>query len=418
MANQQNNKTPSLRFQGYREEWSFKIIHELISEGALYPPQDGNHGEIHPKKSDFVKRGIPFIMANNIRDGEVDYRNCSHITKSQAEKLQKGFSKSGDVLLTHKGTVGEIAIVRQCGFPFIMLTPQVTYYRISDCNKLDAPFLAFSFATSNFQQAIKKESGGGTRAYIGITQQQTLGITVPVEISEQTKIGTYFKNLDRMIELHQRKHNKLVTLKQAMLKKMFPQEGAAVPEIRFKGFSGDWKKGNLGAAGEFNPRASLPEIFEYVDLESVVGTQMVGHRTEFKKSAPSRAQRLAKQGDLFFQTVRPYQKNNHLFTLPNQDYVFSTGYAQIRPVNSGDFLLALMQRDHFVKIVLNNCTGTSYPAINSNVLANILVYFPSPEEQQKIGTYFRKLDDLITQHATQLEKLKQIKSACLEKMFV
>ncbi|MEO8206137.1 MAG: restriction endonuclease subunit S, partial [Chthoniobacterales bacterium] len=164
--------------------------------------------------------------------------------------------------------------------------------------------------------------------------------------------------------------------------------------------------------------ATLPEIFQYVDLESVVGTQMVAHRTELKKTAPSRAQRLARQGDLFFQTVRPYQKNNHLFTLPSEDYVFSTGYAQIRPFNDGSFLLGLMQRDQFIKVVLDNCTGTSYPAINSNVLSEILVIIPTPEEQQKIGSYFRTLDELISKHAIQLQKLKQIKSACLEKMFV
>ena len=77
-----------------------------------------------------------------------------------------------------------------------------------------------------------------------------------------------------------------------------------------------------------------------------------------------------------------------------------------------------MQRDQFIKVVLDNCTGTSYPAINSSDLAKIPVELPTPKEQQKIGTYFRQLDTLISKHATQLEKLKQLKSACLEKMFV
>jgi len=243
----------------------------------------------------------------------------------------------------------------------------------------------------------------------------------PISIStppEQTQIGAYFRALDSLIELHQRKHDKLVTLKKAMLQKMFPQPGTTTPEIRFKGFSGDWVEKKLGEVGAFNPKEALPEVFEYVDLESVVGTEMVNYRTETRKTAPSRAQRLARQGDLFFQTVRPYQKNNHLFTLPFTNYVFSTGYAQIRPFNDGSFLLGLMQRDQFVKVVLDHCTGTSYPAINANVLAEILVMIPKPAEQQKIGTYFRTLDELISQHATQLQKLQQIKSACLEKMFV
>ena len=246
---------------------------------------------------------------------------------------------------------------------------------------------------------------------------QSTNISFPVK-PEQTQIGEYFQELDRLIGLHQRKHDKLVTLKKAMLQKMFPQPGTTTPEVRFKGFSGDWMEKKLGVVGAFNPKEAIPEVFEYVDLEAVVGTEMVNHRTETRKTAPSRAQRLARQGDLFFQTVRPYQKNNHLFTLPFTNYVFSTGYAQIRPFNDGSFLLGLMQRDQFVKVVLDHCTGTSYPAINANVLAEILVMIPSPEEQQKIGTYFRQLDELISKHAIQLQKLQQLKSACLEKMFV
>ena len=242
-------------------------------------------------------------------------------------------------------------------------------------------------------------------------------VTIP-RVVEQTRISEFFRELNRLLALHQHKHNKLVTLKKAMLQKMFPQPGTTTPEIRFNGFSGAWEEKSLEQTGTFNPKEVLPEVFEYVDLESVVGTEMVNHRTETKKTAPSRAQRLARQGDLFFQTVRPYQKNNHLFRLPDTNYVFSTGYAQIRPFNDGSFLLALMQRDQFVKVVLENCTGTSYPAINANVLAKILVMTPCPEEQEKIGTYFRTLDELISQHATQLQKLQQIKSACLEKMFV
>ena len=84
------------------------------------------------------------------------------------------------------------------------------------------------------------------------------------------------------------------------------------PKIRFKGYNEDWEQRKLNEVAEFNPKSDLPESFEYVDLESVVGTEMVSHRTETKETAPSRAQRLAQTGDVFFQTVRPYQRNNYL----------------------------------------------------------------------------------------------------------
>lgn len=164
-------------------------------------------------------------------------------------------------------------------------------------------------------------------------------------------------------------------------------------------FSISWEQRKLGELALFNPKDELPQTFEYVDLESVVGTEMLSHRTEVKPFAPSRAQRLAHTGDLFYQTVRPYQKNNYLFEKPDNNYVFSTGYAQMRPYVDGYFLLSLVQSERFVKVVLDNCTGTSYPAINANDLAEIEVAAPSDEsEVQKIGTIFRSIDNLTTLH--------------------
>ena len=166
-----------------------------------------------------------------------------------------------------------------------------------------------------------------------------------------------------------------------------------------------WEQCKLKDVAIFNPKETLPDEFEYVDLESVVGTEMVRHRNETKHTAPSRAQRLARSGDLFFQTVRPYQKNNYLFEKQNKNYVFSTGYAQIRPCINGYFLLSLVQSDNFVKSVLSRCTGTSYPAINSNDLAEVEFVGPKSKlECATIGSFFRKLDTIITLHQRKRKK--------------
>ena len=193
-------------------------------------------------------------------------------------------------------------------------------------------------------------------------------------------------------------------------------------EIRFKGFTDEWEQCKLGKIAEFNPKAELPEIFEYVDLESVVGTEMIAHREEIRGTAPSRAQRLARQGDLFYQTVRPYQKNNYLFEMPYNNYVFSTGYAQMRPYGDGYFLLSLVQKNEFVKSVLKKCTGTSYPAINSNDLSDMEVFIPVGDtignnEQVQIGSFFKNVDNLIALHQRKYDKLVIIKKSMLEKMF-
>ena len=158
-----------------------------------------------------------------------------------------------------------------------------------------------------------------------------------------------------------------------------------------------WEQRKLYEVADFNPKSELPETFEYVDLESVVGTEMISHRTETRDTAPSRAQRLAQTGDVFFQTVRPYQRNNYLFAKPDNNYVFSTGYAQMRPKIEAEFLMCFLQTDSFVKVVLDNCTGTSYPAINSNDLSNLEISLPSSaDEQRRIGSFITNLDNLIT----------------------
>ncbi len=193
---------------------------------------------------------------------------------------------------------------------------------------------------------------------------------------------------------------------------------ANTPKIRFKGFTDAWEQRKLYEVADFNPKSELPEVFEYVDLESVVGTEMISHRTETKDTAPSRAQRLAQKGDVFFQTVRPYQRNNYLFEKPDNNYVFSTGYAQMRPKIDAKFLMSFLQTDSFVKVVLDNCTGTSYPAINSNDLSNLEISLPVlMDEQRRIGSFITNLDNLITLHQRKCDETKKLKKYMLQKMF-
>jgi len=190
------------------------------------------------------------------------------------------------------------------------------------------------------------------------------------------------------------------------------------PEVRFKGYDQKWRLKKLEEIGIFNPYSNLPQVFEYVDLESVVGTELINSRKETIETAPSRAQRLAYRGDVFYQAVRPYQKNNYLFALPYDNYVFSTGYIQIRPTINSYYLLSFVQKNDFVQKVLENCTGTSYPAINTTGLKSIDVFISSEaNEQTAIGNFFQNLDQSIALHEKKLAQTQNLKKAMLEKMF-
>jgi type I restriction enzyme S subunit len=154
-------------------------VDEAIRRGVIESPQDGNHGEKHPKSSDYVASGIPFLMAADIVDGHVDLLHCKFIAKKQADTLRIGFSQTNDVLLTHKGSVGQSAVVPTLTTDYVMLTPQVTYYRTDVSHGLYPAYLAIVFRSSWFQSQLRASCTGSTRAYIGITAQRKLVITCP-----------------------------------------------------------------------------------------------------------------------------------------------------------------------------------------------------------------------------------------------
>jgi type I restriction enzyme S subunit len=164
-------------FDGFEE--NLVSVGTLVDKGILASPQDGNHGEIHPKAADYVASGVPFLMASDVRDGNVELEGCHFLPKQITDKLRTGFAHEGDVLLTHKGTLGETAILGPLETDYAMLTPQVTYYRVIDRNYLLPRYLYFMFRSSRFQREMLSYGRQSTRAYVGIKKQHDLSVPVP-----------------------------------------------------------------------------------------------------------------------------------------------------------------------------------------------------------------------------------------------
>ena len=396
--------TPAIRFKGYSDTWEQRKLGDVVKEITRNDPES--------------EAPIMMITANN---GFIE-QSERYAFNNAGESLKKYILlKKGELAYNHGasklrpyGSCFALTTAENARIPFV--------YHCFSAENQNAEFMSIELNGAEIENQLRKIVSSGARMdgllNISFDEYTSVSVLLP-GTEEQDRIADFFRHLDNLITLHQRKYEKLHNIKKSMLEKMFPKNGSNVPEIRFKGFTEAWEQRKLGELALFNPKDELPQTFEYVDLESVVGTEMLSHRTEVKSSAPSRAQRLANTGDLFYQTVRPYQKNNYLFEKPDNNYVFSTGYAQMRPYVDGYFLLSLVQSERFVKVVLDNCTGTSYPAINANDLAEIEVAAPSDEsEAQKIGAIFRSIDNLITLHQRELEKLQNIKKSMLEKMFV
>ena len=387
---------PKIRFPGFTEDWEQRKFEDVFEEYS-----EKNHEELPP---------LTIIQGQGtIRRDESD--RALQYDKSSLHNYK--MVNVGDFILHLRSFEGGLEVAKQQG----IISPA---YHTFHGKESDSRFYYPFFRSFQFINILLKPHVFGIRDGKSIDVEGMKKIKIPYpSYAEQKQFGDFFDQLDQAITLHQRKLESMKLLKKSLLQKMFPKSGETVPEVRFPGFTDAWEQRKLSTLAEFNPKCILPETFEYVDLESVAGTEILSHRTESKSSAPSRAQRLAQKGDVFYQTVRPYQKNNCIFERSDKDWVFSTGYAQLRPVNNGYFLLTLLQNDSFVKTVLDRCTGTSYPAINSNALADIEVKYPDDtEEQLKIGTFFHTIDDAITLHQRKVEILHKLKKSLLQQMFV
>jgi type I restriction enzyme, S subunit len=181
--------------------WPRKTVGDALSDGSLVAIQDGNHGERHPKVSDFCDDGVPFIMANCMRDGSLDLSRAYRLPREWLGKLRVGFACAGDALLSHKGTIGEVAVVPDdCGA--VILSPQVTYYRPS--SKLLSRYLTAMFSTPGYQDLLAIEAKQSTRAYIGITRQRSLPLVVPA-VEDQRRFLTITAAVEGQ-KVAQRKH--------------------------------------------------------------------------------------------------------------------------------------------------------------------------------------------------------------------
>ncbi len=433
-------ENPKIRFKGFTKDWEQRKLGELVKEGILEAPLDGNHGEKHPTSDEYVDSGIPFLMASDIHNGEVNIYSCKYITKERAERLDKGFARNGDVLLTHKATIGETAILSNLMTEYAMLTPQVTYYRIKNEERLNREYLYSFFNSLDFQTELKTKAAQSTRPYIGITAQQNLKIILPAEIDEQIRIGLYFRNLDHLITLHQRKCDQTKNLKKYMLQKMFPQNGAKVPEIRFDGYTYDWEQRKLGevlislqnntlSRADLSNETGIAKNVHYGDVLIKFGDVLDVSREQLpmikdEKILDKYKASFLQNGDVIIADtaedttvgkcseiagLRDEVVLSGLHTIPYRPVEkFATGYL-------GYYLNASAYHDQLIPLM----QGIKVTSISKYAMQDTDIVYPkSIEEQAMIGSYFQSLDHLITLHQRKCDELKKMKKYMLQNMFI
>jgi type I restriction enzyme S subunit len=392
------------------KEWWAGKIQDLVDDEIIQKPMDGNHGEIHPVAKDFVKSGIPFIMANCIKDEQLKLGKCNFLRKEQADKLQKGFSIEGDILFTHKGTVGATAFVNNIDYPYIMLTPQVTYYRCLDDKKIDKRFLRLLFQNSNFQSVLEKLSGGGTRAYIGISAQRSLPVYLP-PLPEQQKIAEILSTWDTAITNTQELITQLKSRKKGLMQQLL------TGQKRLKGFSGEWKllRGNeifknhtdKSHNGEF-------EVLSATQDKGVIPRSETGIDIKYDKSSLKNYKKIG-VGD-FIISLRSFQGG---IEYSNYEGLVSPAYTVLRenlPI-SKLFYREYMKTENFIKRLNSIIYGIrDGKQISYKDFGTLKIFYPPIDEQNKIAEIIEESESEMELAKEKLIKLQNQKKGLMQQL--
>ena len=309
-------------------------------------------------------------------------------------------------------------------FPNLFLPDRLWKLKFQD--NVDAYFVYMMLVSSVYKEKITSMASGTSGSMYNIPKETFLNLqlVVPVQTSEQRKIGQVLRQLNDLITLHQRKYDKLQVLKKAMLEKMFPKNGSSVPEIRFKGFTDAWEQRKVGdLLIERNQQAPMSDEYPLMAFIANEGVAPKGERYDRSALVTDTVNKLYKKtekGDFIY-------SSNNLET--GSIGLNKYGKACISPVYSifeptgiadSDFLGRRLVRKDFINAMVKWRQGVIYGQwrIHESDFLKIEITVPSVEEQRKIGTYLDQLDNLITLHQRELEKLQNIKKSMLEKMFV
>ncbi|AGL63482.2 restriction endonuclease subunit S [Lactiplantibacillus plantarum] len=392
------NLVPKVRFKGFSDPWEQRKLKNIAIRVR------GNDGRME----------LPTLTISATQ-GWLNQKD--RFSENIAGKEQKNYTllKKGQLSYNHGNSkTAKYGAVFKLDIYTEALVPRV-YHSFTVKHNNSADFIEYLFATGSPNRELRKLVSSGARmdGLLNISFDAFFNINLQVPIAtEQMKIAKFFRKTDNLIAANEDKLEQLKTLKKLMMQKIFSQEW------RFKGFTDPWEQRKLCQIATINPKSVISPHFLYVDLESVSQNRVTQYKAVTKDDAPSRAQRLAKKGDIFFQNVRPYQKNNLLFLTNKNNVVFSTGYTQIRTKQDIRYLFYALQTTPFVNRILALSTGTSYPAISSSKLANASLLVPIIDEQSKVGLSIFKIDSLIAANKDKLNQLKKLKKYLMQNMFV
>ena len=407
---EKKEKEPSIRFVGFHDDWEQR---KLIDMCSLFT--DGDWIE----SKDQSVQGVRLLQTGNVGVTEFVEKanNKKWVSDDTFDRLHCTEVLPGDVLISRLPEPAG----RACIVPNLMnrMITAVDCTIVRTSQEFDSEYLVQYLSTSAYFHEVNNCLAGGTRQRISRSNLANFDISVPSQKTEQKAIGNLFNHLDNIITLHQRELELLKENKKAMLQKMFPKEGADVPEIRFAGFNEAWEQRKLGEVAKYrNGKAHENDISEDGKY-FVVNSKFVSTDGKVKKFSNQQIEPLYK-GELAFvlSDVPNGRAIARTFLVDKDDkYSLNQRIAGITPLDKTDsyFLHILMNRHPYF---LRFDDGAKQTNLSVNDVMEFETYYPSFDEQAKIGVYFLTLDNLITLHQRELDATKKLKKLMLQKMFM
>ena len=370
----------------------------------------------------YAEQGHFYLESNNVKDGQINHNSEVFINDEFYEKQKDKWLHTGDMVMVQSGHVGHAAVIPE------ELDNTAAHALIMFRNpkeEIEPYFLNYEYQTDKSKKKIENITTGNTIKHILASDMQEFIVDVP-KYEEQKVIAGYFRNIDYLITLHQRKCDETKKLKKYMLQKMFPQNGSKVPEIRFKGFTDEWEQRKLN------------EVADKVSEKN--------KNNEFSEPFTNSAEQgIISQKDYFDREIVNNENLNGYYIVRNDDFIYNPRIsvtAPVGPINRNrlgrngvmsplytvfrthdidnlylEFYFKTTKWHRFMK--LNGDSGARFDrfTISSTQFMEMPIPYPTLEEQQKIGEYFDSLDNLITLHQHKCEELKKLKKFMLQNMF-
>ncbi|EGC3039169.1 restriction endonuclease subunit S [Listeria monocytogenes] len=395
---------PVIRFKGFSEAWEQRKLEELaaFSKGSGYT------------KNDLVEKGMPLVLYGRLYTKyETIITEVNTFTKMKDKSV---ISKGNEVVVPSSGeTAKDISRASVIGAEGFILGGDLNI--IKPKRELNSIFLALTISNGEQQKEIIKRAQGKSVVHVYNTDLKQVKLSYPT-FNEQEKIGSFFRQLDNAIALHQRKLDTLKLMKKGFLQQMFPKIEADIPEIRFADFDGKWEQRKLGEV--FNERSERSADGELISVTINSGVIKASKLEKKDNSSFDKSNyKVVKKGDIAYNSMRMWQGASGY---SSYDGILSPAYTVICPRKDIDtiFIAYMFKKIDMIQTFQRNSQGLTSDTWNLKFpsLSTIKIKIPANDEQIKITNLFQKLEYTSILHQNRIEMLKKVKKAYLQTMFI